>query len=32
VGRERVKLFQWDNFLFVFRLRRIPGFPVVPVV
>jgi len=25
-------LVQWDNFLFVHRLRRIPGFPVVPVV
>jgi len=32
VGRERFKLVQWDNFLVVIRLRRIPGFPVVPVV
>jgi len=31
-GRERFKLVQWDNFLVVIRLRRIPGFPVVPVV
>jgi len=32
VGHERGKLVLWDSFLFILRLRRIPGFPVFPVV